>query len=80
MTKKGFVGTEFKKTILEHKINSFEYRFVPSFILDKTLWTLGTKFAQKAILGTEHKKPIAEIGINTCEYLFVWDFVLNKAL
>ena len=79
-TKKGFVGTESERYILELKISSWEYPYVLSFILNKTLWSCGAKFARKVILGTKLKRAIVKFRINTPEYLFVWTFILNKVL
>ena len=51
-------------------MSSLEYLFVLGFILNKTLWSFGSKFALKSILGTELKTTIVELGISISEYHF----------
>ena len=48
---KDILGTKFKRISVEFKINSIEYLFVSSFILNKTFSSFGTKVAQKKYLG-----------------------------
>ena len=79
LPKKGIRGTEFKKNIFGIKINSFEYSFVPSFILSKALWNFGTKLLKNCIVGTKFKKTIVGFEISSLEYYFVSGFILSKA-
>ena len=79
LPKKGIRGTEFKKTIFGIKVNSFEYSFVPSFILSKALWNFGTKLLKNCIVGTKFKKTIVGFEISSLEYYFVSGFILSKA-
>ena len=48
MSKKRYCKDGIKKTILELKTSSLEFPFVPSFILNKALWSFRTKFAPKS--------------------------------
>ena len=48
LSKKRYCKDGIKKTILELKTSSLEYPFVPSFILNKALWSFRTKFAPKS--------------------------------
>ena len=47
MPKRGILEAKIKKTIVKFKIDSLEYPFVPSFILNIALSSFGTKFARK---------------------------------
>ena len=71
---------EHKKTIVGFRIITFEYLFVRIFILNKALWSLLTKFAQKRYFWTKFKKAIVEFKVSNLEYPFLSSFILNKAL
>ena len=47
---------EFKKTIVKFKISTLEYLFTLSFVLNKTLSSLGKKFSQKKYFEDEIQK------------------------
>ena len=78
--KKRILRRKFEKTILEFRIYTLEYPFVLSFILNKALWSFGTKFVQKIILAREFEKKYFELKISSLEYPFVPIFILNKAV
>ena len=73
--KKRILRRKFEKTILEFRIYTLEYPFVLSFILNKALWSFGTKFVQKIILAREFEKNILNsksAALNTLLYRFLF--------
>ena len=74
-------GPQFShKTIVDLKISTTKYPFVPSFISNETLWNFRVKFAKKkVILGTEFEKEILEFRISNPSYSY-FSFILNIAL
>ena len=71
---KGILGTEFKKQLsffevsgqnlefelatVEFRISISEYSFVPSFILNKAIWSFESKYAQKRYCRDRIKKKL----------------------
>ena len=47
--RKGILGTEFKKAIVNLEISTTKYSLAPSFISNKAIWNLRTKFVKKKL-------------------------------